>query len=227
MPNKGSVTALIVAAGMGTRMNLGVPKQFLMLKGKPVVQWSLECFDQIAEIDRIILVLPQDWVDEGRDKLISFDPEKNFMIVAGGARRQDSVKAGIDAIREEDGWIIIHDGARPGISPDLVSSALEKARKLGNAVCAIPSNDTLVRVIDGAVIENLNRNEVFRIQTPQIFRLAKMRQALQNAIAKNITATDDAGLIRETGEKIFLVDGSELNTKVTRPEDLHIFEAIL
>ena len=227
MPNRGAVTALIVAGGLGTRMNSSVPKQFMALKGKPVVQWSLECFDQTPEVDRIVLVLPEEWLDEGRDKLISFDPIKPFKIVAGGLRRQDSVKAGIDAISEAEGWVVIHDGARPGISPELVSSALASAKKLGNAVCAIPSSDTLVRVVKGAVVENLDRSEIFRIQTPQIFPLSKMRLALDNAEKKNIRATDDAGLIRELGEKVFLVDGSELNNKVTKPEDLNILEALL
>lgn len=227
MPNRGSVTALIVAGGLGTRMNSGVPKQFLMLKGKPVVQWSLECFDQTPVIDKIVLVLPQAWVDEGRDKLISFDPEKPFAIVAGGNSRQESVKAGIDAIADAEGWVVIHDGARPGISPELVINALESARKLGNAVCAIPSTDTLVKAADGKVLENLDRTEIFRVQTPQIFRLSQMRKAIEHAIKNSIVATDDAGLIRELGEKVFLVNGSELNSKVTRPEDLYLLEALL
>ncbi len=227
MPNRSVVTALIVAGGLGTRMNSSVPKQFLPLKGKPVVQWSLECFNKTHVVDNIILVLPPDWVDEGRDKLISFDPARPFKIVAGGDRRQDSVKAGIDAIPNEEGWVIIHDGARPGISPELVVNAMESAKKNGNAVCAIPSCDTLVKVVKGKVTETLDRSQVYRVQTPQIFRLSKMRQALANAERNNITATDDASLVRETGEKIFLVDGSELNAKITRPEDLNILEALL
>lgn len=227
MPRKGLVTALIVAGGMGTRMNVTVPKQFLALKGKPVVQWSLECFDQTPSVDKIVLVLPENWLDEGRDKLISFNPEKPFKIVAGGERRQDSVKAGLDSIPESDGWVIIHDGARPGISPELVSNAMAKAIAKGNAVCAIPSHDTLVRVVDGDIVENVNRKEIFRIQTPQIFRLAQMRKAIENAIRNNIDATDDASLIRELGEKINLVEGSESNVKVTKPEDLEILESKL
>lgn len=227
MPDKSSVTAIIVAGGLGTRMNAGVPKQFMLLKGKPVVQWSLECFEQTPIIDKIVLVLPRAWVDEGRDKLISFDPIKPFAIVAGGNTRQESVKAGIDAISDREGWVIIHDGARPGVSPELVTSALNSAKKLGNAVCAIPSTDTLVRAAEGAVVENLDRSQIFRVQTPQIFRLSQMRRAIENAFSKGISATDDAGLIRELGEKIFLVDGSELNSKVTRPEDLFLLEALL
>ncbi|MDN5279786.1 MAG: 2-C-methyl-D-erythritol 4-phosphate cytidylyltransferase [Clostridiales bacterium] len=227
MPQKGSVTALIVAGGMGTRMNTMVPKQFLALKGKPVVQWSLECFDQTPGVDKIVLVLPNTWLDEGRDKLISFDPIKPFKIVAGGERRQDSVKAGLDSITDSEGWVIIHDGARPRITPDLISRALKTAKTMGNAVCAIPSHDTLVRVVDGKIVDSIDRNEIYRIQTPQIFKLSQMRKAIANAIENDISATDDAGLIRELGERINLVEGSELNSKVTRPEDLDILESLL
>jgi 2-C-methyl-D-erythritol 4-phosphate cytidylyltransferase len=191
------------------------------------VQWSLECFDQLPFVDEIILVLPETWLDEGRDKLISFDPRKPFKIVSGGQRRQDSVKAGLDSVQNNDGWVIIHDGARPGITIELVSKAFEKARNLGNAVCAIPSNDTLVKVIEGKIVSSVNRKEIYRIQTPQIFRTGKMRKALENAIANNITATDDAGLIRKLGDEINLVEGCELNSKVTRAEDLEILETLL
>jgi 2-C-methyl-D-erythritol 4-phosphate cytidylyltransferase len=227
MPQTETVSAIIVAGGMGTRMNAPLPKQFLALKGKPVVQWSLECFDQLPFVDEIILVLPETWLDEGRDKLISFDPRKPFKIVSGGQRRQDSVKAGLDSVQNNDGWVIIHDGARPGITIELVSKAFEKARNLGNAVCAIPSNDTLVKVIEGKIVSSVNRKEIYRIQTPQIFRTGKMRKALENAIANNITATDDAGLIRKLGDEINLVEGCELNSKVTRAEDLEILETLL
>jgi 2-C-methyl-D-erythritol 4-phosphate cytidylyltransferase len=223
----GPVTALIVAGGMGVRMNSLVPKQFLLLKGKPVVQWSLECFAQTPSIEKLVLVFPGNWLDEGRDKLISFDPEKPFKIVAGGTRRQDSVEAGLNEIEDKDGWVIIHDGARPGITPELVTLALQQARLNGNAVCAIPSTDTLVKVVDGEMVETVNRQEIYRLQTPQIFRLSQMRRAIENAKEKQIRATDDSSLIRALGEKIFLVEGSELNTKVTRSEDLDILESLL
>ncbi|GAB4283209.1 MAG: 2-C-methyl-D-erythritol 4-phosphate cytidylyltransferase [Candidatus Rifleibacteriota bacterium] len=227
MPRRGPVTALVVAGGIGARMNSVVPKQFLPLKGKPVVQWCLECFDQVAEIDKIVLVLPKNWIDEGRDKLIGFDPVKRFKIVPGGNTRQESVEEGINAISAQEGWVIIHDGARPGITPQLVEHALEKARELGNAVCAIPSYDTLVRVNNGRIVENVDRKEIFRIQTPQIFRLSQMRTALEYARKNKIVATDDASLIREIGEKINLVAGSEINSKITRQEDLEILESLL
>ena len=227
MQHDGPVCAVIVAGGMGTRMNSGVPKQFVQLKGKPVVQWCLECFNRVQEIDRLILVLPEDWLDEGRDKLINFDPHKPFNIVAGGETRQDSVSAGLSSIASDDGWVIIHDGARPAITPEIVSKTLHEAFEKGNAVCAVPSNDTLVRVRDGQIHSSVNRSEIMRIQTPQIFPLTVMRDAMKNAKEKAFKGTDDASLVRELGHSINLVEGSELNLKITRLEDLEILEALL
>jgi 2-C-methyl-D-erythritol 4-phosphate cytidylyltransferase len=173
------------------------------------------------------MVFPKNWLDEGRDKLISFAPEKPFSIVPGGDLRQDSVAAGLDAIKEKEGWVIIHDGARPGITPELVTLALQQARLNGNAVCAIPSTDTLVRVVDGELVEAVNRQEIYRLQTPQIFRLSQMRQAIENARKNKIKGTDDSSLVRALGQKIHLVEGSDLNSKVTRSEDLEMMESLL
>jgi 2-C-methyl-D-erythritol 4-phosphate cytidylyltransferase len=222
-----SVFAVVVAGGMGTRMNAGVPKQFLSLKGKPVVQWSLDCFNQTPEVEEIVLVLPESWLDEGRDKLIGFDPLKPFSLVAGGETRQDSVSRGLDSIAAEDGWVIIHDGARPAISHELIIRTLKQAKERGNAVCAVPSNDTLVKVSNGQVVSQVDRNEIYRVQTPQIFRLAKIRKALEFARQNGISGTDDSSLMREIGETIHLVEGTDLNVKITREDDLEILEALL
>lgn len=227
MPPEKSVAAVVVAGGLGTRMNAPVPKQFLMLKGKPVVQWSLECFDNSPEIARLILVLPQEWLDEGRDKLINFKPQKPFAIVAGGARRQDSVLAGVNAATADVSWVAVHDGARPGIRPELISRAVNAAFLSGNSVCVMPSNDTLIRVMDGLMVEPVDRREIYRVQTPQIFRCSTLLAALDFAEKNNITATDEASIVRALGQKIHLVEGSEANVKVTRQEDLEILAALL
>ena len=227
MPKTLPVSAIVVAGGMGSRMESQIPKQFMTLKGKPVVQWSLECFNQVEAVDNIILVLPKDWVAEGRDKLISFDPMKPFTIVVGGERRQDSVLAGIDEIKGNGGWVIIHDGARPAITPDLVENMLIEAKKNGNAVCAVPSHDTLIKVINGKIVGQVNRSEIYRVQTPQIFKVETMRKALSNALKMNFTGTDDSSLALEIGTDINLVAGSELNVKITQAADLEVLEAML
>lgn len=227
MPHANTVAAVVVAGGMGQRMKSVVPKQFLPLKGKPVVQWSLECFERTPEINQIILVLPEDWIDEGRNRLVSFNSRKFFKIVAGGVFRQDSVMAGVNAIEDNDGWVAVHDGARPGITPALVSNAVNQAFALGNAVCAMPSHDTLVRIINGEIVGQIDRNEVYRVQTPQIFKIDVLRQALANAGKIGLRATDEAGLVRELGYRINLVEGSEMSAKITTSEDLVMLESIL
>lgn len=227
MPYKKRVVAVVVAGGMGQRMKSATPKQFLPLKDKPVVQWSLECFDKTQEITGLVLVLPEEWLEEGMKRLQSFKPQKPFKVVAGGALRQDSVRAGVEAADAADGWVAVHDAARPGITPALVSNALNQAFTAGNAVCAMPSHDTLVRVVDGEIVGQINRNEVFRIQTPQIFKTAILRQALENASTKGLVGTDEAGLVRELGYRIYLAEGSEMSGKITTPEDLDMFEALL
>lgn len=227
MPEKKTVAAVVVAGGIGKRMNADLPKQFMKLKGKPVVQWSLECFAATPEVTELVLVLPQDWIEDGAALLRDFKPVKKFKIVAGGSLRQDSVRAGLDAITAAEGWVAVHDAARPGINPALVSNALNLAFSAGNAVCAMPSHDTLVRVVDGEIVGQLDRNEVYRIQTPQIFKLSVLRQAMANAAERGLTGTDEASLVRELGCRINLAEGSEMNVKITTPDDLDVLEAIL
>lgn len=227
MPQQKTVAAVVVAGGTGQRMKASVPKQFLLLKGKPVVQWSLECFDNTPEIDRLVLVLPEEWVEEGRRRLDGFKPHKKFVIVPGGVFRQDSVRAGVEALDDNEGWVAVHDGARPGINPAMISNAVNQAFALGNAVCAMPCHDTLVRVVDGEIVGQIDRNEVYRIQTPQIFKTAILRQALAHAMQNGIIATDEAGLVRELGYRINLVEGAEVNAKITTPEDLDMLESLL
>ena len=227
MPSDKSVAAVVVAGGMGLRMNAPVPKQFLDLKGKPVVQWCLECFDRTTQVNQLILVLPQDWIAEGVKQLQNFKPQKPFRIVAGGARRQDSVQAGLNAVTSTAAWVAVHDGARPGITPEMIGRAIDKAFMAGNAVCVMPSHDTLIRVKDGEMLGPVDRSEIYRVQTPQIFPCEVLHAALTFAEKNNITATDEASIVRELGQKINLVEGSETNVKVTRPEDLEILAALL
>ena len=226
MSDRKTVVAVVVAGGMGQRMQASLPKQFMLLAGRPVVQWSLECFEATPEITSLVLVLPEDWIEEGQNRLRGFCPGKPFKVVAGGALRQDSVRSGIAAIAAKDAWVAVHDAARPGITPILVSNALKKAFAHGNAVFALPSHDTLVKVVDGEIVGQLNRDEVYRIQTPQIFKLSVLIEALQNAGEKGLVGTDEASLVRELGYRINLAEGSEMNGKITTPEDLTRFSAL-
>jgi len=221
------VAAVIVAGGLGQRMNSAVPKQFVLLKGKPVLQWSLEAFDKTPEIYQIILVLPEDRLNEGLRILAGFKSGKKFKVVAGGKRRQDSVQNGVLSVDPACRWVAVHDGARPGITPEMLSETIQSAFIKGSAVCAVPSNDTLVRVCEGQYVEHLDRTQIFRMQTPQIFLLDILEKSFSYAEKKGLNVTDEAGLVSAAGFSVSLAKGSETNIKVTRPEDLDILEAIL
>jgi len=225
MLNNSRVTAIVVAGGMGTRMNSPLPKQFMLLAGRPVVQWSLECFNRLDLVDEIILVLPADRIEEGRALLKGFSSDKPFSIVAGGDRRQDSVINGVRAVAE--GWVMVHDAARPGMTPELARAALLVAEQHGNAVCAVPSSDTLVRAGAGRIVAPLDRNEVFRLQTPQIFRQDELLAGLEHACANNLAITDESSIMAKLGHEIYLAEGSELNNKITCPHDLIVLEILL
>ncbi len=225
-PAAPAVTALIVAGGMGQRMNSPLPKQFLTLRGKPVVQWALERFAGLPAVTDLVLVLPADWLAEGRARLAGFAPAQPFRLVAGGERRQDSVAAGLAAIGH-DGWVAVHDGARPAVPAEVAAAAIAAALRLGNAVCAVPAADTLVEAEGGVVQGDVPRDRVFQVQTPQVFPVPLLRQALAAARRDGVAGTDDAGLVRRLGVPIHLVPGSARNLKVTRPEDLAILDALL
>lgn len=220
------MTAIVVAGGMGMRMNAAIPKQFLMLRGKPVIQWSLESFAASRFVEDLVLVLPGKWLDEGQSLMKEFRPGKPFRFVSGGELRQDSVAAGLDVIGHS-GWVAVHDGARPAISREVIDAAISEAHRLGNAVCAIPASDTLVEASDGVVTGDVPRQKIFYIQTPQIFPVGVLRQAIDRARRDGITGTDDGGLVRRLGIPVHLVPGSTRNIKLTHPEDLAILEDLI
>lgn len=216
--------AIIVAGGLGHRMKSALPKQFMTLGDKPVLQWSLESFDNSKTVEKIVLVLPEDWIDEGRKYLIGFKPKKQFTIAVGGALRQDSVRNGLEAVGEGFDFVAVHDAARPGITPELIEKGFEKAAIKGNAVLAVPSYDTLAKVDGDEIVDNVDRNVIFRVQTPQIFSYSILCEALEFAKRENIVGTDEATLVRKLGHKVFMMEGSERVAKITTVEDLKMAE---
>lgn len=218
---------VVVAGGAGTRMKSEIPKQFLELGGRPVLQWSLECFDAMPETVDITVVLPETWIEEGKRRLAGWKPKHTVKYICGGVRRQDSVEAGVSSISDEDGWVAVHDGARPAITDKLVRECFRLAVEKGNASCAVPASDTLVEASAGLITGTLEREKIFAMQTPQIFPVKTLKQALAQARADGVDATDDAGLVRRLGLPVYLAPGSSANIKVTRPEDLRLLASIL
>ncbi len=219
--------AIIVAGGLGHRMKSNLPKQFMLLGGKPVVQWSLECFNAVKSVEKIVLVLPNDWIEEGKKYIASFKPEKDFVIATGGELRQDSVRKGLVAVGEGFDYIAVHDAARPGITPELAEKGFEMAHEKGNAIFAVPSYDTLAVVKERIIIDNADRNIIYRVQTPQIFDYNILMKALYMAKKDNIVGTDEATLVRRLGEQVYIIIGNEKMSKITTSEDLEVAEFLL
>jgi len=215
-------SAIIVAAGAGTRF--GEPKQFAYLKGKPVLEWTLEAFQAHPEVDSIILVLPD---DEGL-KHYRMRYSKVVDCVRGGERRQDSVWQGfrlLDAAAPE--VILVHDGARPLIGAELISRVIAAARADGAAVPVLAIEDTVKEVREGRVAGTVDRTVLARAQTPQGFRFEVLKKALEAARRDRFYGTDEAALAERLGIPVTAVAGDPRNVKITTQVDMNIAEALL
>ena len=217
------ICAIIVAAGESRRMN-GVDKLMAPLSGKPVLAWSIEAFQQNPRIDRIILVNNQNNLKPVECLRIERKWTKVAEVCIGGKRRQDSVAAGLKLVGDCD-WVIIHDGARPLVTQDLIERGIDAAKECGAAVAAVPVTDTIkLAGNDQYVIETPPRSNLWAIQTPQIFRFSVIKEAYEQA-GGNVT--DDASLVEQIGNKVKLYLGSYDNVKITTPHDLAIAELLI
>lgn len=220
-------TAIVLAAGQGKRMNSSVQKQFLMLRGKPLLYYSLECFQKSEEIEDIILVTGKECIDFCKKEIIElYGFTKVSKIVAGGKERYDSVYAGLCACENTD-YVFIHDGARPFVTEEILKRTKEAVVKFQACVVGMPSKDT-VKIADenGMVKETPKRSRVWSIQTPQAFSYGLIKKAHECARAGSMEEiTDDAMVIeRYTQVPVRLVEGSYENIKITTPDDLFVAE---
>jgi 2-C-methyl-D-erythritol 4-phosphate cytidylyltransferase len=209
---------------MGSR----TPKQYLTLGGVPLLVYSLQVLQSVSEVEQIILVVPESDREYCRREIVTpFRLEKVSQIVAGGRRRQDSVRHGILAVATSPSIIVVHDGVRPFIQEHMVVEVIRSAERVGAAVVAMPIHDTVKRVgKDHIIQETLKREELWQIQTPQAFRFDWLLEGHRLAQDQNWDVTDDAALIERLGYPVSVVEGSCFNIKVTRPEDLILGEAI-
>lgn len=220
--NRPKVGAIIVGAGASSRMG-GVDKIFAPLAGRPLVAHSLQAFQECPEVDRVVLVLGREATERGRALVAELGACKVVAVVAGGARRQDSVRQGLAAVGDCE-WVVIHDAARPLVTVTLIRAGILAARDTGAAVCAIPCHDTLKRAEARRVVGTLERRGVWQAQTPQVFRLGLLLWA-HDQVTEDVT--DDAAMVEMVGADVVVYEGSPLNVKVTVPEDLALAEAIL
>jgi 2-C-methyl-D-erythritol 4-phosphate cytidylyltransferase len=222
--------ALIVAAGSGERLGAGQPKALVELSGRPLVQWSVDALSQVADIEQIVLALPPGVPAPG-----------GVTRVDGGDTRSDSVRRALaaasinperaDAIEGRTELVLVHDGARPLVSAaiaEAVIAALADDEGADAAIAAAPVTDTVKRVDHaGAVLETLERSELWAVQTPQVFRRAALERALAVPAQELARATDDAWLIERSGGRVIVVQASDQNLKVTTPLDLRVAGLLL
>jgi 2-C-methyl-D-erythritol 4-phosphate cytidylyltransferase len=218
--------AILVAAGRGERMGGGRPKAFLELAGEALVLRAARVFDRAPSVGRIVAVVPGEEVVAAQALLAPL--RKVAAVVAGGERRQDSVREGLrQAPAGFDGVVLVHDAARPLVEVDLVEAVAGEAAAAGAAVPVVPVVDTLKRVRDGVVVETLDREALGSAQTPQGFRFAVLTEAYEAAFRDGVTVTDEAMAVERLGAPVRAVPGSPRNRKITTREDLAWAEGVL
>lgn len=221
-------SALIVAAGRGTRMGPNVDKLFLEVGGAPVVAHTWRNFDVHPGIDELVLVVRAGMEESFRELAADQGFQRPFRLVTGGAERQDSVWNGLSALTNDTEVVAIQDGARPCTSPELIARCLDSARRTGAAVAALRATDTIKESDGGTTIaRHLDRSRLWTVQTPQCFRVEVIRKALEAVRAAGRQVTDDTAACDLVGQPVELVEGLGPNPKVTTRSDLPWVELLL
>ncbi len=214
---------VIVAGGSGSRMNSAIPKQFLLLKGKPVLYYSISTFLKAYDNITVILVLPAEHIAAGEEIVATYFSESGIQLTTGGHTRFHSVQNGLQLV-EKDSIVLVHDAVRCMISTDLVHRCVESALEHGSAVPVISSKDS-VRILTENGNEAIERNQVKLVQTPQAFNSNILLPAFKTIF--NEKFTDEATVVEAYGQKVQLVQGEDSNIKITMPVDLLIAEKLL
>ncbi|MBC8284209.1 MAG: 2-C-methyl-D-erythritol 4-phosphate cytidylyltransferase [Nitrospinae bacterium] len=222
-----SVCAVVPAGGLGTRMGGAVPKQFQNLDGKPILYYTLKTMQDCGLISELILVVPEKEYDNACTDWLG-KPEIVTKIVIGGEKRQDSVYNGFCEVTPETDIVLVHDGVRPFLSHKMILETINAAKEFGAAITAIPVNDTIKRVdASGLVSQTVDRENLWRVQTPQAFQFKVLQEAFKKANSEKFYGTDEGTLIEHLGKPVKVVEGSEKNIKITRPEDLELSETFI
>jgi len=218
------LSAIIVAAGASERM--GFDKLFAPLGGKPVIAHTIDAFERTTCVEEIVLVGRSDSLTELRKLLAS--QTKVRQVVSGGVERQDSVRVGLDHLDLNADFVAVHDAARPLISPEKITRVFEVCRAHGAAALAEPITDTLKRAdADLVVSESVDRDQLFAMQTPQIFARDLLMEAYEAVAAKNIFVTDEVSAVEQLGRKVVLVPNQDFNFKITYPRDFALAQFVL
>jgi 2-C-methyl-D-erythritol 4-phosphate cytidylyltransferase len=212
-------TVIIPAAGSGARFGADLPKQYLALRGRPVIAHTIERFLRESVVDRVIVCAAGEHLETVRALGLP-----RTEVVPGGASRRDSVRAGLEAAGDAE-LVAVHDSVRPFFRSTTFHALLAAAAEFGAAIPVLPVSETIHRVLEGAIVETPERSELFAAQTPQCFRLALLRDALDRAVREHYAATDEAGAAIRCGYAVRVIPGDVGNVKITQPDDLRAAEA--
>jgi 2-C-methyl-D-erythritol 4-phosphate cytidylyltransferase len=227
-PPPGEVTALIVAAGRGSRMGMDKNKVLLPILGKPVLAWTMLAFIESRLIRNFVLVIGEDDRAEIQEVLDKWCPGVSVRFVYGGDERQHSVYNGLMALSGQEAVVLIHDAARPFIEARAIRSCINAVFEYGAACVGVPVKDTIKRVdIQDMIMETPNRSFLWQAQTPQGFKPALILAAHQNAIRDEYRGTDDSMIMEHYGHKVRMIMGGYHNIKITTPEDMAFAEAVI
>jgi 2-C-methyl-D-erythritol 4-phosphate cytidylyltransferase len=227
--------AIIAAGGQGKRIEgvhpkAKLPKQFLILKDKPILAHTVDKFEWCELIDEIILVVPENYLEYCSQKVVDkYGFKKVRKVVCGGKERQDSVYSGLKACPNNSSIVVIHDGVRPFISPDKISESIKicQEKKSVGVVLAVPVKETVKRVEQSHIIITLDRNKLWLTQTPQTFEYKLILDAYEKAEKDDFVGTDDSALVERLGFSVTILEGDYRNIKITTMEDLQVAEKLL
>ena len=224
--------ALIIAGGVGNRMGQDIPKQFLNVFDKPVIVYTMECFQNHPEIDGIVVVCIDGWHEMVRSYAKQFGIAKLDSVISGGKTGFESIINGtkeVERIYGGDSIILVHDAIRPNLESKIISENIRICHEKGNAITCVPCQEAMLYTEDREVSrESINRDNLLRTQTPQTFYVKDLRKVQDEALTKGMkNTTASCTLMIEMGYPVYKADGSEKNVKLTTPDDIEIFKALL
>lgn len=221
------ISAIILAGGKGKRMGSDISKQYIEIKGKPILYYTLKKFIDNKNIDQIVLVLPEDEVEYCQREVLDKYSLNIDNIVLGGKERQDSVYNGLKSIENTD-IVLIHDGARPFVSDKIIEDGIKFAQVYGAAAPGVTPKDTIkVKNKDNFAIETPDRSSLVNIQTPQVFKFSEILRCHEYIRENNMVVTDDTMVVESCNEKVYIYDGEYSNMKITTAEDLFFAERLI
>ncbi|WP_133016766.1 2-C-methyl-D-erythritol 4-phosphate cytidylyltransferase [Clostridium cuniculi] len=223
------ISAIILAGGKGKRMNSSISKQFIEIKGKPIIYYTIKKFNDNKKIDNIVVVLSQEEIEYFKENILKKYDLKVDKIVIGGAERQDSVYNGLKSLENtETDIVLIHDGARPFISDRIIEDGIKYASIYGACAPGVMPKDTIkIKEKNNFSIDTPNRESLVAIQTPQVFKFREILECHEKVKMDKVVVTDDTMVVERYGTKVYLYDGEYTNIKVTTPEDLILGEKLI